>query len=350
LAQTIASFEGARRHEHFGLPFLPAVSSRAYVAVCRAELGLFAEGRVLGEEGLRIAEAGAHPVSLIFACGGIGLLALRQGDLPRALPRLERAVGLCQDADLPVYFPWVAAALGAAYTLTGRVAEAVPLLTQAMEQTTAMETVGFQTLCRLSLGEAHLLEGRLEEALDLMDRTLALTRQRQERGNEAYALCLLGEIAARCAPPESAAAEAHYRQALALAEELGMRPLVTHCHHGLGKLYATIGCHAEARAELSTAIELYQSMEMTFWLPQAEAALAEGWSMRKTVKWKNYYLDEKAIKQAQKVLGTKTETETIQKALELIADEARLAQALKNLLDKGKDHIHGESTYAVWHW
>jgi Arc/MetJ family transcription regulator len=71
--------------------------------------------------------------------------------------------------------------------------------------------------------------------------------------------------------------------------------------------------------------------------------------MRKTVKRKNYYLDEKVIKQAQKVLGTKTQTETIQRALELVADEARLAQALKNLLDKGKGHIHGEATYAGWH-
>ena len=62
--------------------------------------------------------------------------------------------------------------------------------------------------------------------------------------------------------------------------------------------------------------------------------------MRKTVKRKNYYLDEMTIKQAQRVLGTKTETETIQKALELVADEARLAQALKNLLDKGKGHLH----------
>ena len=62
--------------------------------------------------------------------------------------------------------------------------------------------------------------------------------------------------------------------------------------------------------------------------------------MRKTVKRKNYYLDEVTIKQAQRVLGTKTETETIQKALELVADEARLAQALKNLLDKGKGHLH----------
>ena len=72
----------------------------------------------------------------MFASWGIGLLSLRQGDLPRALPLLERAVGICQDADLPVYFPWMAAALGAAYTLGGRVADAVPLLTQAMEQTT----------------------------------------------------------------------------------------------------------------------------------------------------------------------------------------------------------------------
>jgi Uncharacterized protein conserved in bacteria (DUF2191). len=62
--------------------------------------------------------------------------------------------------------------------------------------------------------------------------------------------------------------------------------------------------------------------------------------VRKAVKRKNYYLDEAAIKQAQQVLGTKTETETVQKALELVANEARLAQALKELLDKGKGHLH----------
>jgi tetratricopeptide (TPR) repeat protein len=273
--QTMASFEGVRRHEHFGLPFLPAVSARAYLAMCHAELGRFAEGNALGDEGLRIAEAATHPVSLIFACGGIGLLALHQGDLSRALPRLERAVGLCQDADLPVYFPWVAAALGAAYTLGGRVADAVPLLTQAMEQTTAMETVGFQTLCRLSLGEAQLLAGRLEEAHALVERTLALAREYQERGYQAYALRLLGDIAAHRHPPESALAEAHYQQAHALAEGLGVRPLQAHCHHGLGTLYVKIGRRQQAYTELSTAIELYRTMAMTFWLPQAEAVLVQ---------------------------------------------------------------------------
>jgi len=69
--------------------------------------------------------------------------------------------------------------------------------------------------------------------------------------------------------------ETHYQQALALTEDLGMRPLQAHCHRGLGTLYATIGQGHQARAEFATAIDMYQSMEMTFWLPQTEAALAQ---------------------------------------------------------------------------
>ena len=62
---------------------------------------------------------------------------------------------------------------------------------------------------------------------------------------------------------------------LALADELGMRPLLAHCHLDLGTLYAATSQREQARTELSTAIALYRSMEMTFWLPQAEAALAQ---------------------------------------------------------------------------
>ena len=54
-----------------------------------------------------------------------------------------------------------------------------------------------------------------------------------------------------------------------------MRPLQTHCHRGLGTLYATLGQQEQARAELSAAIVLYCAMDMTFWLPQTEAALAQ---------------------------------------------------------------------------
>jgi tetratricopeptide (TPR) repeat protein len=275
MGQTVASLDGARRRERFGFVFLPAVVSRAWLAECHAELGTFSEGHALGEEGFQLAEAVDHPASLMVASWGVGLLSLRQGDLYRALPQLERAMGICQHTDLPVYFPWMAAALGMAYTLGGRVADAVPLLTQAVEQTTVTEIVGYQALCRLSLGEAQMLAGHLEEAHALAERALALARVHQERGHQAYALRLLGNIAARHEPPEIEQAETHYQQALALAEELGMRPLQAHCHLGLGTLYVKTGQREQARTELSTAIELYRAMEMTFWLPQAEAALAQ---------------------------------------------------------------------------
>ena len=182
---------------------------------------------------------------------------------------------MSQDADNPALFPLVAATLGTAYTLDGRVADAVSLLTRAMEQATATERVDFQALCCLSLGEAYVLAGRLEEAHALAERTLVLVRERQERGNEAYALRLLVEIAAHREPPESVSAETYYRQALALAEELGMRPLQAHCHLGLGTLYAQTGRPELARAALTAAIALYRNMDMTFWLPQAEAALVQ---------------------------------------------------------------------------
>jgi tetratricopeptide (TPR) repeat protein len=161
------------------------------------------------------------------------------------------------------------------YTLAGRVADAVPLLTQALERSIATEMVGYQALCYLPLAEAHLLAGRLEEARALGEGALALAHRHQERGHQAYALRLLGEIAARREPPERDHAEAYYRQALALASELGMRPLMAHCHLSLGKVYVKTGRHDEARAELTAAIELYRAMEMTFWLPEAEQALTE---------------------------------------------------------------------------
>jgi tetratricopeptide (TPR) repeat protein len=165
--------------------------------------------------------------------------------------------------------------LGAAYTLAGRIADAVPLLTQAMEQTIGMKMVFFQARCRLFLGEAHLLAGHPEEAQALAEGALEHARAYHERGYQAYALRLLGEIAVRREPPERALAEAHYQQALALAEELGMRPLQAHCHCGLGMLYLKTGRLEPARAELTTAVALYHAMAMTFWLPRAEAALAE---------------------------------------------------------------------------
>jgi tetratricopeptide (TPR) repeat protein len=125
------------------------------------------------------------------------------------------------------------------------------------------------------LSEAYLLAGRLEDARQRAAQAVELAHQYQRCGTRAWALWLLSESTARQASPEGEPTAGHYRQALTLAEELGMRPLAAHCHLGLGTLYAATGQRAPAHAELSAAIDLYRAMEMTFWLPQAEAARAQ---------------------------------------------------------------------------
>jgi tetratricopeptide (TPR) repeat protein len=151
----------------------------------------------------------------------------------------------------------------------------LPLLEQAMEQVAAMNIMGGYALYVARVSEAYVLAGRLEDTITFAQRALELARNHKERGNEAYALRLLGDIAAWREPPDVAQAEAHYRQALILADELGMRPLLAHCHRGLGTLYAATGQRQQARAELSAAIDLYRAMDMIFWLPQAEVTLAQ---------------------------------------------------------------------------
>jgi tetratricopeptide (TPR) repeat protein len=273
----MALLTGERRYAHFGVVALPAVTSRGFVALCLAELGRFPEGSDVGEDAVRLAEEVAHPFSIAAALWYVGLLYRRQGDIHMATRRLERGLALCQSANIAVLFPMIASILGAAYALAERMAEAHPLLDQVRERVATGSRIyrTFYALVLTEVSEALLLVGRVEEASALATRLLDLSRTHPGRGYQAHAYRLLGEIAARREPPEHGQAEAHYRPALAVAEELGMRPLVAHCHRGMGTLYVATGQWGQARAELSTAIEMYQSMAMTFWLPQTEAALAQ---------------------------------------------------------------------------
>jgi class 3 adenylate cyclase/tetratricopeptide (TPR) repeat protein len=274
LRGNVESLAGDLLRERFSMPGLPAVVSRAWLVRCLAELGAFPEGITHAEEAVRIAEAVDHPNSLIHAYFGVGYLSLRQRDLSTAIPVLERCLDLCRVYNILVWFPEIASALGCAYACAGRVAEALPLLEEAEQRSAAMGTMGGQSLRVGYLSEAYLLAGRMQEAVQLAGRALELARAHKERGHEAWALRLLGEIAAHQGPTEIEPAEHYYCQALALADELGMRPLLAHCHLGLGTQHTKIGRTERARTALTTAIELYKAMDMTFWLPQAEATLA----------------------------------------------------------------------------
>ena len=228
----------------------------------------------MAEEGLRIAETVNNPFSLIEACRGVSFLYLRQGDVQRAIPVLERAMGLCEDWHILNLLPRLTAALGLAYAQDGRVAAGLALVEHGVEQLAARGRPRNLTLVVACLCETYLLAGRLEDARQRAAQAVEFARQYQQRGQQAWALWLLGESTARQASPEVEPAAGHYRQALALAEELGMRPLQAHCHLGLGTLYSQCGQREPARAAIAAALALYRDMDMTFWLPQAEAALA----------------------------------------------------------------------------
>jgi tetratricopeptide (TPR) repeat protein len=268
LRKNVEALQGELRHERFGLPGLASVLSRAWLVRSLAELGAFAEGMTYGAEAVQIAEAVEHSFSLFDAYHSVGSLCLLKSELPKALAFLEWTLALVQSGNMPQVFPMTAASLSAAYVLSGQLGQVLPLLEQGMKQSASIGLRYTHALLVAMLSEAYLLAGRRDEALPLAEHALEIAPDLKQRGDRAWLLRLLGEIAARRDPPESEQAEVHYRQALALAQELGMRPLQAHCHRGLGTLYAAIGQQEQARTELSTAVMLYRAMDMTFWLPQ----------------------------------------------------------------------------------
>jgi tetratricopeptide (TPR) repeat protein len=266
--------EALQGHERFGGVFggagLLSVSARERLAWCLAELGEFEEAKASGEEAVRIAREFDHPHSLAYAHRSLGLISLRRGDASGAILPLERAVEVCRVAQVRLPFDIAAGHLGYAYALVGRLPEGVGLLAEALGDPAATGTTNHPLLLAY-LGEARLLTGRRADALEVAGRALELAHQQKERGNEAWVLRLLGEIISQAEPPDRESAEVHYRQALARADELGMRPLAAHCHLGLGKLYRRLGKWKEAQEHLTRAMTMYREMGMGFWLREAEA-------------------------------------------------------------------------------
>jgi tetratricopeptide (TPR) repeat protein len=259
--------------ERCGLEGFPALLSRGYLAWTLAERGQFNEGIVQGRDGRRIAQTVDSPFSLTMAHRGLGSLYCVQGDFDNAIPLLEAGLALARDSNMTLLSPTVMGWLGYAYALSGRGAESLSLLREAVAGIESMGIGAFHALRCVQLGEAYLLTGQPQDALALASQALSIARERRQRGYEAYALRFLGAVAARRAPPEHA--DGHYRDAFVLAEELGMRPLVAHCHLGLGKLYRRTGKREQASEHLTIATAMYREMGMTYWWEQAEAEMKE---------------------------------------------------------------------------
>ena len=262
--------------ERFGMAEIQSSDVRDALARALGALGRFTEAFGRLREAMQIAEEAGHVFTLLFPLLGLGTLKLDQGDFAGAVAPLERGLDLCRTREVPYLLSHFAGALGAAYDGTGRRAEGVALMEDAARGLVG----GMVSLVAWpgrvgALGGAYLLDGRLADATRIAQEGLAAARQRGQRGVEGQLLRLLGDIAGHPARLEVETAEAHYRQALARAEELGLRPLKAHCHLGLGALYRRTGKRQQAQEYLANALTLYREMDMRFWLGQAEAEMRE---------------------------------------------------------------------------
>jgi class 3 adenylate cyclase/tetratricopeptide (TPR) repeat protein len=244
----------------------------AWLARCLAELGEFDEGVSAGRRAVELAKGLDHPYSLTAACMGLGYIELVKGDLDTAGPVLERACRIAVEANLRLLRPQATRLLGNVYLLAGRIDEGVALVRAAADEVESRRLLMQQAAVLALLGEAWMCAGRLDEASATAQRALDLATERGQRGDAAAALHVLAEAAARD-PAATDEAEHRYLAAIALAEELEMRPLLARAHLGTGRLYLRAGDHHRAEDHLLTATGLFIAMDMPFWLGQALSTL-----------------------------------------------------------------------------
>jgi class 3 adenylate cyclase/tetratricopeptide (TPR) repeat protein len=274
VAENLAILPEDAGGEFFGNVAPISVYDRNWLVQSLAHLGRFAEAATYAAQAIRFAEASRHPNSIGIAHYAAGMVHLLQGDWTNALSFIEHPIALYRAGNFVMVTrtaicssSWVLAQLGDVGQAQSRLREGEQLI----ERYSASGVVGYLGWTMHSLGRASLLLGRLDEAQTLGERAIAAVPE--HIGVAAHCQHLLADVATHPDRFDAERGEARYREALALAEPRGMRPLVAHCHLGLGKLYRRTGDQAKASEHLSTATAMYREMGMEFWLAKADAEL-----------------------------------------------------------------------------
>jgi tetratricopeptide (TPR) repeat protein len=265
-----------RIFEIFGKAGPPSVWDRSWLVMSLAQLGRFADAAKYEAEAIRLAEPTQQPFTISMAHFAAGVLHLIRGDWIEARSLIERWVAVARAANLILHLPWAVASSAWALAQLGEASEALNRVRegeQLLERQAAGGILAHRGWAYHALGRACLLLGRLDEARRLGDR--AVEASEGYPGFAVHALHLLGDIATDPDRFDAKGGEAHYRQALSLAEPRGMRPLIAHCHLGLGKLYRRTGNLVKAQEHLTTATTMYREMDMQFWLGRAAVETGE---------------------------------------------------------------------------
>jgi class 3 adenylate cyclase/tetratricopeptide (TPR) repeat protein len=264
--------EAVKRYQgEFTSPYIMACS---YLAWSFAALGEFQPALAYGDRGVEAAAAAGHPAGQAFAVNFAAIARFYKGDHEAAIRLCEHAVHLSEKHGLLFFLPIAYTTWGRVLARAGRAPDSIEYLQRAKDM---WETMGLKVaLCRfhLNLAEGLFRAGNLTRARPVADHALDLAVGASERGDEAEALWVIGEVAA-ASDRTVESARPYYNRAKEVAETLGRRPLVADCHLGLGKLYSRTDQRDQAREHLAIATTMYRDMGMTYWLEQAEAEMRE---------------------------------------------------------------------------
>jgi class 3 adenylate cyclase/tetratricopeptide (TPR) repeat protein len=256
-------------HEYFGMAVPASIFGRSWLIMSLTELGRFDEAATYESEAIKLAEPTQHAHAIGWAYVAASMLHLFKGDWANARRLVEHWINTPGILDIAVLLPWAVATSAWALAEIGEANEALERVRegeQLLGRQAARGIVGHGGWAYHAVARACLVLGRLDEARRLGDR--AVESSLHHPGFTAHALLLLGDLTSHPDRFDIKSGEEHYREALVLAKQHGMRPLVAHCHLGLGKLYRNIGKLEQARENLAAATAMYRELGMNFWLEQ----------------------------------------------------------------------------------
>jgi tetratricopeptide (TPR) repeat protein len=253
-------------YEYFGMTVPASVVDRAWLSLSLTELGRFGEAAKYGTEAIQLAEPIQHAFTIGWARFAASILHLAKGEWAKALLVAEQWITMLRKEQVGIHLPWAVACSAWALAQIGEPNDALNRIQeteQLLDLHAATGIVGHRGWSYHAVGRAGLILGRLDEARRLGHR--ALESSQRQPGFKAHALCLLGDVASHSDGFDAETGAAHYREALVLAEQRGMRPLAAHCHFGLGKIYGRTGELEQAGLHRNAAMAMYRDMDMRFW-------------------------------------------------------------------------------------
>jgi transcriptional regulator with AAA-type ATPase domain/tetratricopeptide (TPR) repeat protein len=250
------------------------VYNRLWLVRSLAQQGRFAETMEPVETMLTRAEQTHHPLARGLAHFAAGTVDMWKGDWSAARVRLERAVQLLEEGQQILQLSYVIGPLAWTLAALGRPEDAAVRAEDAERRLDLVRSLGRKgggaETC-IALAQCYLILERIEDA----DRMASRIAEDGTVASKTHALRLQAEIAVHPSRWQPGTAEDCYRRALSLAEQGDMRPLVAHCHFGLGKLSRRTAERSAALGYLTTAATMYREMGMTSWLELAERELSE---------------------------------------------------------------------------